>query len=179
MGVTWLSVAAQSRGAYRPRHRSARQNADSDFGMTGWQSRPPRIHWDVAGAAPAAGHAGIAYQPPEAASLDRLTIGELRRILEGCALDELGRVVPELIQLVAHSSHTRATLAEAWNDFEEATRDAYALQLRMRDWSEFFRHDELGAQPDDAAVAIKLTDADEAWRLIICGVPGTAHEAHR
>jgi len=60
MGVTWLSVAAQSRGAYRPRHRSARQNADSDLGMTGWQSRPPRIHWEVAGAAPAAGHGGIA-----------------------------------------------------------------------------------------------------------------------
>jgi hypothetical protein len=179
MGVTWLSTAAQSRGGYRPRHRSARQNADYDSGLTGWQGRPPHVHWDMAGRAPAGGDGGFAYQAPESASLDRLTVGELRRILEGCALDELSRVVPELIQLVAHSSHTRATLAEAWNEFEEATRDAYALQLHMRDWSEFFSHDELGAHPDDAAVAIKLTDADEAWRQIVCGVPGTVHEAHR
>lgn len=96
--------------------------------------------------------------------LDQMTFGEIRRILEGCALDDPTTVVPDLVQLIAHSSHTPDTLASAWSQFEEATRDVYALHLRIRDWSALFRRDE----PDDA-IALMLSYADEAWRMITLG----------
>ncbi len=93
-----------------------------------------------------------------------MTFSEIRRILEGCALADPTTVVPDLVQLIAHSSHTPATLASAWSDFEEATRDVYALHLRIRDWSALFKRDE----PDEAG-ALMLNYADEAWRMITLG----------
>jgi hypothetical protein len=183
MGVNWLSATAQPRGAYTPRHRSMRQRAMSrEFAGNGWEDTMDTMDGTRLRAADSATlglPADLADQAQESAVLDQLTPGEVRRILEGCALDELGLVVPELMHLVAHSSHTDATLAVAWNDFVEATRDAYALQLHMRDWSDFFSSDELGAHPCDGAVAIKMTDADEAWRLITRGALGAAHQPHR
>jgi hypothetical protein len=97
--------------------------------------------------------------------LDEVTFCEIRRILEGCAIDDPTTVVPELVQLIAHSSHTPATLSRAWSEFEEATRDVYALRLRLRDWSALVEPDE----PDDDALALMLGYADGAWQLITRG----------
>jgi hypothetical protein len=85
--------------------------------------------------------------------------------------DNLTNPVPELVSLVAHSSHTSATLAGAWTEFQQATRDAYALRVGRRVWSEFFRPQELGSYPEEEAVTIKLGVADDAWCLITSGKP--------
>ncbi len=117
---------------------------------------------DLAHRSPAIGH-GVSASPP----LDV----EIRRILEGYATDDVTGAMPELVPLIAHSSHTPATLTSAWSGFAQATRDAYALHLRIRDGSDFFGPDELGADPGADAVVIKLTHADEAWRMITRGAP--------
>ena len=101
--------------------------------------------------------------------LDQLTFGEIRRILEGCALEDPTKVVPELVQLIAHPTHTPATLTKAWSEFEEATRDVYAMHLRHRDWWALFRRDEAGSRRDEDATALMLSYADDAWRLITRG----------
>ncbi len=104
--------------------------------------------------------------------LGELTRGQVRRILEGSAInDDLTTTVPELAYMVAHSSHTSATLASAWDDFQQATRDAYALHVGRRAWWEFFRPQELGSRPQAQAIEIKLSLADDAWCLITNGEP--------
>ncbi len=87
------------------------------------------------------------------------------------------RVVPELVQLIAHSSHTPATITRAWSEFEEATRDVYALHLRIRNWSALFSRDELGACPHEDAAESVLSYADYAWRLITRGPMGARSPA--
>ena len=79
--------------------------------------------------------------------------------------------VPDLVEVIAHASHTSATLAGAWSNFQEATRDAYALHLARRGWWEFFRQKDLGACPQAHAVEVKLSLADDAWCLITNGEP--------
>jgi hypothetical protein len=101
--------------------------------------------------------------------LDLLTIGEIRRMLEGCALDDVSQIVPELVGLIAHSSHTRATLTSAWNEFADATRDAFALHARLRDGSDCFGRAQFGADHGADAVVAMMTYADEAWQLITRG----------
>jgi hypothetical protein len=101
-----------------------------------------------------------------------LTRGQMRRILEGSAInDDLVTAVPELACFVAHSSHTSATLASAWADFQQATRDAYGLHIGRRAWWEFFRPQELGSRPQAQAIEVKLSLADDAWCLITNGEP--------
>jgi hypothetical protein len=102
--------------------------------------------------------------------LDQLTSGQIRRMLEGSAINgDLTEAVPDLVLMLAHSSHTSATLASAWDDFQEAVRDAYALHLSRRAWWEFFSRQDLGSCPQEQAVEIKLNDADDAWCLIVNG----------
>jgi hypothetical protein len=170
MGMTWFLPAIQPHGGYRPRHRSTcRSDMSPELGR---DNRPdgaadpwgPPARLAITAGPPAAG-GEVAHRR----SFGRMTPDEIRHVLEGCALDDLSRVVPELVHLIAHSSHTAMTLTVAWTEFEEATRAAYALHLRMRQWSDFFRQDQLGANPGGDAVAIKLSRADEAWQLITRG----------
>jgi hypothetical protein len=102
---------------------------------------------------------------------DHLSSEQLRHLLEGCALDDVARIVRPLVQVIAHSSHTTATLASTWGEFRKSTRDAYALHVGACRWSDFFRRDELGSFPAEDAVEIKLRQADHAWRLLTGGVP--------
>jgi hypothetical protein len=170
MGMTWFPMAIQPHVGYRPRHRSTRRN-----GTGAELDRRDRI--DAAGQWERPANAIVYAGPPAAIgqfsylrSFDGLTSDEIRHVLEGCALDELSQVVPGLVHLIAHSSHTPASLTVAWTEFEAATRDAYALHLNMRAWSDFFRQDQLGPNPSEHAVAIKLSHADEAWQLITRGL---------
>jgi len=96
---------------------------------------------------------------------------QLRHLLEGCALDDVARIVRPLVQIIAHSSHTATTLASAWGEFRRSTRDAYALHIGASRWSDFFRREELGFYPAEDAVELKLREADNAWRFITTGVP--------
>ena len=154
---------------YQPRHRSQR-----------WDKADERI---FAGLPPVTvgGSASIGFSD-DASSLSsdcadsdflgELTSGQIRRMLEGSAInDRLTRFIPELVYLVAHSSHTSATLASAWSAFRDATRDAHALRLGRRPWWEFFRPHDLGVSPQADAVQIKLSLADDAWWLITNGEP--------
>lgn len=165
MALTWLSMGTLGEQKYQPRHRST--------GRTGTGFDEPDPYWMTISSGPEsrpAAASSSAERPemdddhPAQDFLDQMTFGEIRRILEGCALDDPTTVVPDLVQLIAHSSHTPGTLASAWSQFEEATRDVYALHLRIRDWSALFRRDE----PDDA-IALMLSYADEAWRMITLG----------
>jgi hypothetical protein len=92
-------------------------------------------------------------------------------MLECSAINDNLTKTPELVALVAHSSHTSETLASAWTDFQQATRDAYALRVGRRVWWEFFRPQDLGSRPQVDAVEIKLSLADDAWCLITNGEP--------
>jgi hypothetical protein len=101
---------------------------------------------------------------------DHLTSDQLRHLLEGCALDDVARIVRPLVQVIAHSSHSAATLASTWGEFRKSTRDAYALHVGTCRWSDFFRREELGSYPAEDAVEMKLRQADHAWRLLTDGV---------
>jgi hypothetical protein len=104
--------------------------------------------------------------------LGEFTRGQLRRILEGSAINQnLAASIPDLVHVVAHSSHTSETLASAWTDFQRATRDAHALRIGLRAWWEFFRPQNVGSYPQAQAVEIKLNLADRAWSLITNGAP--------
>ncbi len=163
--MTWLALGLLGEHRYQPRHRST--------GRTGNGFDEPDPYWMANLSGPGSGRAAASSSAerlefdddhPAHDFLDQMTFGEIRRILEGCALDDPTTVVPDLVQLIAHSSHTPATLASAWSQFEEATRDVYALHLRIRDWSALFKSDE----PDDA-VALMRSYSDDAWRLITLG----------
>jgi hypothetical protein len=111
-------------------------------------------------------------------SLNYFTRGQIRRILENSAInDHLTKTIPELARVIAHSSHTTATLARAWSEFQQATRDAYGLHLGQRAWWEFFSRQDLGSCPQENAVEIKLSRADDAWCLITNGEPELRQDA--
>lgn len=154
---------------YQPRHRSPR-----------WDKADQRILTDlppVAGSPPAdlefsVDESWLSSDCEDSDFMGELTRGQIRRILEGSAInDDLTATIPELAYIVAHSSHTSATLASAWADFQQATRDAYALHIARRAWWEFFRPQDLGSCPQVEAVEIKLSLADDAWCLITNGEP--------
>jgi len=170
MGMTWLPGALPPETGYQPRHRSTRRSElDIDQPGDGWHDPLPERGSGHAAAEPSSAMVEVTEESPAQCFLDQMTVGEIRRILEGCALHDVTRVVPELVQLIAHSSHTPATITRAWSEFEEATRDVYALHLRFRNWSALVRRDELGACPHEAAAESVLSYADYAWRLITRG----------
>jgi hypothetical protein len=173
MGMTWLTGVLPLDTGYQPRHRSTRRDElDIDRLEDSWHDPLPEPESGFADAGPSSEMVEVAEDQPAQCFLDQMTVGEVRRILEGCALHDVTRVVPELVQLIAHSSHTPATITRAWSEFEEATRDVYALHLRIRNWSALFRRDELGACPYDDAAESVLSYADYAWRLITRGPMG-------
>ena len=173
MGMTRLTGVLPLDTGYQPRHRSTRRDElDIDRLEDSWHDPLPEPESGFADAGPPSEMVEVAEDQPAQCFLDQMTVGEVRRILEGCALHDVTRVVPELVQLIAHSSHTPATITRAWSEFEEATRDVYALHLRIRNWSALFRRDELGACPYDDAAESVLSYADYAWRLITRGPMG-------
>jgi hypothetical protein len=186
MGMTWLTGATPSEVGYRPRHRSTRRGGTQiDQHDRAWQDYLPELEGRPAEPDPGplspvspVGEASEATDDQAGESfLDQLTVGEVRRILEGCALHNLSRAVPELVQHIAHSSHTPATITKAWSEFEEATRDMYALHLRGDDWSAGFKAADQNPCPDQELVAIVRSYADYAWQLITRGPVGGAARA--
>jgi hypothetical protein len=173
MGMTWLTGVLPLDTGYQPRHRSTRRGElDIDQLEDSWLGPSPEPESGLAGADPSSEMVDVTEDLPAQCFLDQMTVGEVRRILEGCALHDVTRVVPELVQLIAHSSHTPATITRAWSEFEEATRDVYALHLSIRNWSALFRRDELGACPHEDAAQSVLSYADYAWQLITRGPMG-------
>jgi hypothetical protein len=174
---------------YQPRHRSTRQAADVEWLPAETWDEPtfewnydPRYAEQLADPEPQADQLtqddqalrsdefGPARQG-EPDLHDHMSSDQLRHLLEGCALDDVARIVRPLVQIIAHSSHTATTLASAWGEFRRSTRDAYALHIGASRWSDFFRREELGFYPAEDAVELKLREADNAWRFITTGVP--------
>jgi hypothetical protein len=158
--------------SYQPRHRSPRR----DYTETGWltlqalEDPPPDQYCGPAWPDLSAEEPWANDDSEESDFLQQLTGGQVRRMLESSAINgDLTEAVPDLVQAVAHSSHTTATLSSAWRDFQVAVRDAYALHLSKRAWWEFFSRQDLGSCPQEMAVEIKLGDADDAWCLIVNG----------
>ena len=175
MGMTWLTGVLPVDTGYQPRHRSTRRGEhDIDQLRNSWHDPLLEPESEPAAAGPSSEMVEVTEDSPAQCFLDQMTVGEVRRILEGCALHDVTRVVPELVQLIAHSSHTPATITRAWTEFEEATRDVYALHLRIRSWSALFRRDELGGCPHEEAAESVLSYADYAWRLITRGPMGAS-----
>src|SRR5215472_6274037 len=174
---------------YQPRHRSTRQAADVEWlPAETWDE--PTFEWDYdptyaeqrADPEPQADQLTQDDQAlrsdefgpasrSESDLHDHMSSEQLRHLLEGCALDDVARIVRPLVQIIAHSSHTATTLASAWGEFRRSTRDAYALHIGASRWSDFFRREELGFYPAEDAVELKLREADNAWRFITTGVP--------
>jgi hypothetical protein len=184
-GVAWWHFG------YQPRHRSTREDmADADWHTTEpWDA--PTQDWDrlLDNPEPAAEPSLPASEGPASEGpvsegpvsgrpvsegtqdfVDQLTGDQLRQVLEGCALDDVERIVRPLVKSIAHSSHTATTLASAWSNFQRSTRDAYALHVGASRWWDFFKREELGSHPAEDAVELKLREADDAWWLITNGV---------
>ena len=189
MGAERMTMTHWWQFGYQPRHRSTRRvEADEWLATVTWGE--PLSAWDDAptdagqwtGQEPQADqltHADQAPQPDESSPAsrrkpdlhDHLSSDQLRHLLEGCALDDMARIVRPLVQIIAHSSHSTTTLASAWGAFCRSTRDAYALHVGACRWSDFFKREELGFYPAEDAVELKLREADHAWRRLTTGVP--------
>lgn len=167
---------------YEPRHRSPRWDSPETSWLApqamedplldqDWGPAEPDLPADDAWADDDSEESAWADDDSEESDfLDQLTSGQIRRMLESSAINgDLTEAVPDLVMILAHSSHTSATLASAWDEFQEAVRDAYALHLSRRAWWEFFCRQDLGSCPQEHAVEIKLNDADDAWCLIMNG----------
>jgi hypothetical protein len=89
-------------------------------------------------------------------------------MLEACAVDDLTRIIPQIVQVVAHSSGE--TMTTAWNDFREATKKARPLGLDGHDCP-FLHPANPGSYPQEDAVVIKIGQANDVWWLITNGLP--------
>jgi hypothetical protein len=128
---------------YQPRHRSrrgigrlARRQRTDPFGAT--VSPPAEPEWP-------AETVWMSSPPAEPEFLDQFEWDRLRSVLEDCPLDDLTRIIPEIAQVIVHSSANTTTAA--WTDFREAT------------WNNL----------QEDAVVIRLGRAHEPWWLITNG----------
>ncbi|HEY2639051.1 MAG TPA: hypothetical protein VGI66_04105 [Streptosporangiaceae bacterium] len=156
--------------AYKPRHRSKRRErgAPEQIGNGGQNAAP---YWSAYGPSqqkPAA-LADLINVSAAPDLLDQLTLGQLRCLLEACAISDYVISVPQIANLIAHRSHTAETLSIAWHAFRKSTRDAYALHRGSRHWRDFFAPADLGPDPARTATEIKFGLADDAWSQIIHG----------
>lgn len=181
-GISWWHFG------YQPRHRSTRQDTDAEWLATdAWNE--PLSAWDEAltdarqwvdpeSRADQPTQVDLALRPDEFGPAsqgeselhDHLSSDQLRHLLEGCALDDVARIVRPLVQIIAHPSHTATTLASAWGEFRKCTRDAYALHVGACRWSDFFEREDLGFYPAEDAVERKLREADHAWQMLTTGL---------
>lgn len=178
MVMTWLAGFLLLGGnGYEARHRSKRQ-AGAGIGRLGQRRRehPP----DAAGSYWPGSGSGSPGEPswmpsPSAAPEfpDQRAGNQLDRMLEGCALDDLARIIPEIVQVIARSS--AETVTSAWNDFREATWNARALRLGPGLWADFMDPspedpdpcpEKADPYPEEDAVVIKLGHARDALWLI-------------
>jgi hypothetical protein len=163
---------------YEARHRSKRQVAPG-IGRLGQHRRDEPAG---AGQPPEPGPTTDGSWIPRPAAEhefdDQPASNPLYHMLEGCALDELAQIIPEMVQVIARSS--AETMTSAWNDFREAAWNARALRLGPRLWAEPFdeRHlvpcseeehpywEEMDPYPEEDAVVIKFGQARDALWLI-------------
>jgi hypothetical protein len=188
MGAERMTMTHRRQAGYQPRHRSTRRAATEEWLATNtWDEPVPAWDDELTDAGQWADQEPLADQLVQADQLplpdefgpadqgepelhDHLSSDQLRHVLEGCALDDVARIVRPLVQIIAHPSHTATTLASAWGEFCKSTRDAYALHVGACRWSDFFRREELGFYPAEDAVELKLREADDAWQLLTTGV---------
>ena len=172
MALTFgMSGILSWRFGYRPRHRSTRQVEVVSARNATRKMDEPANGWSFSSAGsepPTDAFRSISPGCPDL--LGQLTSDQLRQMLEGCALNDVTRILRPLVQIIAHRSHSAATLAYAWSDFRRSTREAYSLHVGASRWSEFFDRDELGSYPAEDAVELKLRAADHAWWLLTNGV---------
>jgi len=166
----WLKGILWWHFRYQPRHRSTRlSSSEADWlDMETWDESLPEWDGQPEDSVPQDDASWLPGQE-EPELLDHLSSAQLRHLLEGCALDDMARIVRPLVQTIAHSSHSAVTLATAWGEFRRSTRDAYALHVGACRWSDFFQREELGFYPAEDAVELKLQEADHAWQLLTHG----------
>jgi hypothetical protein len=172
--MTWLSgFLLLGDAGYEARHRSKRQ-AGPGIGRLGhrpeysygpaaddyqsWPGSPAGVPWEP--------RPGAAPELP-----DLLASDQLHRVLEGFALDDLARIIPEIVQVIVGSSED--TMTSAWNDFREAAWNARALRVGPGLWAEPMDPEEPDPDEEDAdpypeedAVVIKVGQAPDALWLI-------------
>jgi hypothetical protein len=171
MLMTWSAgFLLLSDAGYQPRHRSKRRaglglgrltqrtRGDVSCARVSRPSRPREpqtTSW-------------LASEPAEPAFPLQLERAQLGRMLETCAVDDLTRIIPQIVQAVAHSS--AQTMTTAWNDFREATKNAQPLGLEGHDCP-FLHPASPGSYPEEDAVVIKVGQANNVWWLITNGLP--------
>jgi hypothetical protein len=158
---------------YEPRHRSKRQAGHGivRYGQRGRErpagagvGRPPWPGWATDLSSPRTPHA-------EPDFLGQLAREKLLRVVEDCALDDLTRIIPEIVQVIVHSPAN--TMTTAWHEFREATRNSRALRLGSHRWLDAFDSTNPGPYPGEDAVVLKLGQAHEPLWLITNGPPAT------
>jgi len=169
--MTWSAgFLLLSDAGYQPRHRSKRR-AGLGLGRLTQRTREDasgaRVSRPARPREPQAA-SWLAGPPAQPALPYQLERGQLRRMLEGCAVDDLTRIIPQIVQVVAHSS--AETMTTAWNDFREATKNAQPLGLDGHDCP-FLHPAKPGSYPEENAVVIKVGQANEVWWLITNGLP--------
>ena len=169
--MTWSAgFLLLSDAGYQPRHRSKRRaglglgrltqrtREDASCARVSRPARPrePQTAW------------WLSSPPAESAFRYHLERGQLVRMLEACAVDDLTRIIPQIVQAVAHSSGE--TMTTAWNDFREATKSGGPLGLEGHDCP-FLHPANPGSYPQEDAVVIKVGQANDVWWLITNGLP--------
>jgi hypothetical protein len=171
MLMTWSAgFLLLSDTGYQPRHRSKRR-AGLGLGRLTQRTREDascaRVSRPTGPREPVT-TSWLASPPAQPAFPVQLERGQLRRMLEGCAVDDLTRIIPQIVQVVAHSS--AKTMTTAWNDFREAPKNARPLGLEGHDCP-FLHPSNPGSYPEEDAVVIKIGQANDVWWLITNGLP--------
>jgi hypothetical protein len=164
---------------YEPRHRSKRQ-VGPGIGRLGQHRRdyPACGEADPLGSGSSADGSWMSSPAVEHEFGDQPEGNQLHHMLEGCALDELARIIPEMVQVIVRSSAD--TMTSAWNDFREAAWNARALRVGPRLWAEPLDDrrlapcseeahpywEEMDPYPEEDAVVIKFGQAHDALWLI-------------
>jgi hypothetical protein len=169
--MTWSAgFLLLSDAGYQPRHRSKRR-AGLGLGRLTQRTREDtscaRVSRPARPSEPQTA-SWLASPPAEPALPYQLERGQLRRMLEACAVDDLTRIIPQIVHVVAHSS--AETMTTAWNDFREATKHAQPLGLDGHDCP-FLQPAIPGSYPEENAVVIKVGHANDVWWLITNGLP--------
>jgi hypothetical protein len=171
MLMTWSAgFLLLSDAGYQPRHRSKRR-AGLGLGRLTQRTREDASCARVsrpAGPREPRTASWLASPAAEPAFPYQLERGQLLRMLEACAVDDLTRIIPQIVQVVAHSS--AETMTTAWNDFREATKGPRSLGLEGHDCP-FLHPANPGPYPQENAVVIKVGQANDVWWLITNGLP--------
>jgi hypothetical protein len=124
-GFLWLGDPG-----YEPRHCSKRHNGSGHGRLA--RGTGEDMENAVAGRPIGPGRAGTSWlpcPPVEREFPDQAARDQLRHVLEGCALDDLRRIVPEIVRVIVHSSAD--TTGTAWNDFREGMPEEDSVVLKL------------------------------------------------